>query len=244
MTRATFGEGLAALRSAQKPARGTAAYSRHVNRPAGRIVAAAVNTFEMTPNQVSVISALFSFAGIALLALADVTVPGGIAVAVLLAVGYVLDSVDGQLARLSGSGSVSGEWLDHTIDCFKTTSLNLAVLIGWYRSGWTDHDAWLLVPIGFTIVAVVTYFGLMLMPTLRPDRSAATAEPAAEHPLRKYLLLPTDYGFQCWIFVLWGVPAVFAWVYGAVFACCALLLAVALRKWWQELRAIDAEGHP
>ncbi|WP_313408289.1 CDP-alcohol phosphatidyltransferase family protein [Aeromicrobium sp.] len=240
MTRATFGEGLAALRSAQKPARGTAAYSRHVNRPAGRIVAAALNTVAMTPNQVSVVSALFSFAGIALLALAEVTVPTGIAVAVLLAVGYVLDSVDGQLARLSGSGSVSGEWLDHTIDCFKTTSLNLAVLIGWYRSGWTDDDAWLLVPIGFTIVAVVTYFGLMLMPTLRP--AAPAAEPAAEHPLRKYLLLPTDYGFQCWIFVLWGVTEVFAWVYAGVFACCALLLAVALRKWWRELRAIDAEG--
>lgn len=240
MTRATFGEGLAALRSAQKPARGTAAYSRHVNRPAGRIVAAAVNTFGMTPNQVSVVSALFSFTGIALLALADVTVPVGIAVAVLLAVGYVLDSVDGQLARLAGSGSVSGEWLDHTIDCFKTTSLNLAVLIGWYRSGWTDHDAWLLVPIGFTIVAVVTYFGLMLMPTLRPGQPATEA--TAEHRLRKYLLLPTDYGFQCWIFVLWGAPEVFAWVYAAVFVCCALLLAVALRKWWRELRAIDAEG--
>src|SRR5690606_9696814 len=111
----------------------------------------------------------------------------------------------------------------------------------WYRSGWTDHDAWLLVPIGFTIVAVVTYFGLMLMPTLRPPRPTA-AEPAAEHPLRKYLLLPTDYGFQCWIFLLWGAPELFAWVYAAVFASCALLLAVALRKWWHELRAIDAEG--
>ena len=237
-TRATFGEGLDALRAAQKPSRGTAAYSRHVNRPAGRIVAAAANTRGMTPNQVSVISAVFSFAGIALLALVRPSVGLGIAIAVLLAVGYVLDSVDGQLARLSGSGSLSGEWLDHTIDTVKTTTLHLAVLVSWYRFGWGEDDAWLLVPLGFTVVAVVTYFGILIMPTLRPRQPAV--EPAAEHPLRQFLLLPQDYGFQCWVFVLLGWREVFAWAWTAVFACCALLLLVALRKWWRELRALDA----
>lgn len=239
-TRATFGEGLEALRAAQKPSRGTAAYSRHVNRPAGRYVAAAANTRGMTPNQVSVVSALFSFSGIALLAIVRPSVGLGILVALLLAVGYVLDSVDGQLARLSGGGSVSGEWLDHTIDTVKTTTLHLAVLVSWYRFDWTEGDAWLLVPLGFTVVAVVTYFGILIMPTLRPRQPAA--QPGTEHPLRQFLLLPQDYGFQCWMFVLLGWTQVFAAVYTTVFACCAALLAVALRKWWRELRAIDAGG--
>jgi hypothetical protein len=84
----------------------------------------------------------------------------------------------------------------------------------------------------------VTYFGLILMPTLRPG--GVPADPAPEHPLRRYALLPTDYGFLCWVFALWGFEGVFAWVYTAVFACCALALAVALRKWWRELRALDA----
>ncbi len=241
MKRARFSEGLTALRSAQKPSRGTAAYSRNINRPAGRVVAAAVNTIGMTPNQASAISAVFSFSAIALIAFARPTVALGIAIAILLAVGYVLDSVDGQLARLSGSGSVSGEWLDHTIDCFKTTTLHLAVLISWYRFGWNDHEAWLLVPIGFTVVAVVTYFGLMLMPTLRPPKPADDT-PSTEHPLRQYAILPMDYGFQCWLFVLFGFPTVFGWAYTAVFACCALALVAALRKWWRELRVIDREA--
>lgn len=242
MTRATFAEGLTALRSAQKPSRGTAAYSRNINRPAGRVVAAAVNTIGMTPNQASTISAICSFTAIALIAVAKPTVMGGIVIAILLAGGYVLDSVDGQLARLSGSGSVSGEWLDHTIDCFKTTTLHLAVLISWYRFAWNEHDAWLLVPIGFTVVAVVTYFGLMLMPTLRRPTPHVETVPTAEHPLRQYALLPMDYGVHCWLFVLLGFPTIFGWVYTAVFVCCALALAAALRKWWRELRVIDQEA--
>ena len=48
---------LDALQRAQKPARGTAAYSRLVNRPLGRRVAAAAATTGMTPNVATVISA-------------------------------------------------------------------------------------------------------------------------------------------------------------------------------------------
>ena len=63
---------------------------------------------------------------------------------VLLASGYVMDSVDGQLARLRGSGSLSGEYLDHTVDCVKTATLHLAVLISWYRfaTSTTAHGCW------------------------------------------------------------------------------------------------------
>ena len=54
----TVKEALDALRRAQKPAKGTAAYSRHVNRPLGRQVAAVVSTVGMTPNQVTLIGAI------------------------------------------------------------------------------------------------------------------------------------------------------------------------------------------
>ena len=243
MSRMTFAEGLRALQSAQKPNRGTAAYSRRINRPAGRIVSAAVNTFSMTPNQATAISATMSATAIALIALVEPTIISGIAIAALLAGGYVMDSVDGQLARLRGQGSKAGEWLDHTVDSFKTASLHLAVLISWFRWPAHDDDRWLLVPLGFTIVAVVTFFGLMLMPTLRPKSAAAPTPESPENPLRHFALLPTDSGFQCWLFVLLGWPLVFSWVYTAVFACCVLALAAAMRKWWRELRALDAQAH-
>ncbi|GAA3533727.1 CDP-alcohol phosphatidyltransferase [Aeromicrobium flavum] len=240
-TRIDFRTGLHALRSAQKPARGTAAYSRHVNRPAGRLVAAWMNSLGLTPNQATVVSALLSGAGIAVLALVDPTWWSGVLVAVLLAAGYVMDSVDGQLARLRGGGSKAGEWLDHTIDCFKTLGLHLAVAVCWFRFFDLPSDGWLLVPLGFTLVAAATYFGLILMPTLRPP--AAPVDPAslpAEHPVRRFLILPTDYGLQCWVFVLLGWEAGFRVAWTLVLAACAAMLALALVKWWRELRALDS----
>lgn len=233
---------LEALTQAQKPSLNTAAYSRLVNRPAGRVVAAAAHTVGASPNQVTAVSATLSAAGLAVLALVEPRWWTGILVAVLLAAGYVLDSSDGQLARLRGGGSRSGEWLDHTIDCFKTASLHLAVLVSWYRFG-PVTDGWLLVPLGFEVVAVVTYFGLILMPTLRRQSEVELVETRLaavhENPLRKWALLPMDYGAQCWMFVMLGFGAVFSWIYALVFVCNAAALAIALRKWWRELRALD-----
>lgn len=233
-----FVENLAALRRAQKPSRGTAAYSRLVNRPAGRIVAAGAHAIGLTPNQATAISAVLSGSGIALIAVVEPSWWLGIIIAMLLAAGYVWDSVDGQLARLRGGGSVAGEWLDHTIDCFKTLSLHLAVLISWYRFSDSEDDRWLLVPVAFTIIAAATYFGLILMPTLRPPAPPVTDLPP-EKPWRTFALLPVDYGLHCWVFVLSGWWWGFATIWTVLMVLCALALAAALRKWWRELRMID-----
>ena len=248
----SFRVNLQALRAAQKPSRGTAAYGRYVNRPAGRVVAAAAHTVGLTPDGATAISASLSGAGIVLLATVEPSVPMAVGVALLLASGYVMDSVDGQLARLRGRGSVRGEWLDHTVDCFKTSSLHLAVAISWFRFPPTHDRALLLVPLGFSVVQAVTYFGLILMPFLRersrgaaspaPSSSTSGAEPPPENPLRKWLILPTDYGFLCWVFVLLAWPHTFTVVYSVLFALSAAMLALALLKWWRELTALDALG--
>ena len=161
--------------------------------------------------------------------------------AVLLAAGYVMDSVDGQLARLRGGGSVRGEWLDHTIDAFKESTIHLAVAISWFRYPPADDSAWLLVPLGFSVVQAVTYFGIILLPFLRAANTSDSAPPAVrhEHPLRKWLILPTDYGFMCWTFVLIAAPTLFLGVYTALFVLSAAMLALALRKWSNELDTID-----
>lgn len=199
-----------------------------------------MNARGLTPNQATAVSAAMSATGIALVAAVRPTVWLGVLVAVLLAAGYVMDSVDGQLARLRGGGSKSGEWLDHTVDCFKSLTLHLAVLVSWYRFADLPTPEWLLVPIGFTVVAGATYFGLILMPTLRPQRGPATVD-GPEHPLRQFLILPTDYGFVCWVFVLFGFPDVFRLVWTLLFVAAAAMLALAMTKWWRELRALDAE---
>lgn len=58
------------LRGAQKTAKGVSLYSRYVNRPAGRVLAAAAFRVGLTPNQVTLVSAVFTFASLAALALA------------------------------------------------------------------------------------------------------------------------------------------------------------------------------
>src|SRR5690606_10351774 len=98
------------LRSNQKPPRSTSAYTIWINRPAGRALAALLSSTRATPNQVSITSAILSFAGLAAIWLLGPTLPAVVTGASACAVAYVLDSADGQLARLTGTGSSRGEW--------------------------------------------------------------------------------------------------------------------------------------
>ena len=235
-------EALRRLGAAQKGhARGAPAYSVYVNRRIGRVLAATAYVWGWTPNGVTAVSALFTFTAIALLCLAPASIGLGLAVAVLLALGYAWDSADGQLARLRGGGSVAGEWLDHFVDALKIASLHLAVAIGLFR--FTDIDpVWLLVPLGFSVVNVVTFFGMLLNDLLKGKADiASTHTRGGGTALRSLLLVPTDYGLLCLVFILWGMPSAFLVVYGLLGVLCAAFLALAAAKWFREMRAIDAD---
>src|SRR5690348_14894922 len=120
----SFREALTRLRSAQKPGAGAPPYSRWINRRLGRILAAAAYRARATPDAVTVLSAVFTFSGLSLVALVAPVPWLGFAVTALLVLGYALDAADGQLARLLGGGSRSGEWLDHMVDVTKTCVLH------------------------------------------------------------------------------------------------------------------------
>lgn len=236
-------DALRRLGAAQKGhARGAPAYSVYINRRIGRVLAATAYVWGWTPNQVTLVSAVFTFTGIALLCLVPISIWLGVVVAVLLALGYAWDSADGQLARLRGGGSVAGEWLDHFVDAVKIASLHLAVLIGLFRFS-TIATPWLLVPLGFSVVGVVTFFGMLLNDLLKGKQGvASTHARGGGTALRSLMLVPTDYGLLCWVFVLWGVPAVFLAFYGLLFVLCAGFLLLAAIKWFREMRALDAEA--
>ncbi len=93
----------------QKTAKGAPPYSRFVNRPLGRVLAAAASITSASPNQITMTSAACSAAGIALIATVDPSALSALVVVGLLILGYGLDSADGQLARLRGGGSPGGE---------------------------------------------------------------------------------------------------------------------------------------
>jgi len=232
----TIRENLRALAGAQKgAARSAPAYSRFVNRQIGRAFAAVALRLGLAPNQVTALSALATFAGIALVALVPPSVGVAIAVAVLLVVGYALDSADGQVARVTRTGSAAGEWLDHMVDATKISTMPLAVAIGIYR--FTDLPrVWLLVPLANAVIGAVLFFGMILTEQMRRQHGvASTAAPGAAGSLRSLLVLPTDYGVLCLAFLLWGSPPVFVVVYAVITAATGGFLALAARKWFGEI---------
>ncbi len=234
----TYRETVRRLGQAQKSGKGGQAYSVYVNRKLGRLAAAAAHLAGWSPNAVTVISAGFSFAGVAVIALVGGW--GAAAAAPLLALGYALDAADGQLARLRGGGSLAGEWLDHMIDSVKITAVHLAVLVHLYR--FTDLGTqWLLVPLGFTIVSVALFFAQLLNEQLRRNRGpgAPAASVGSASSLLLFLKLPHDYGILCWMLLLLGSPHAMIRVYTFLFAFNAAYLALALVKWFREMRALE-----
>jgi phosphatidylglycerophosphate synthase len=203
------------------------------------VLAALAHTIGLTPNQVTLVSAVFTFTGIVLLATVPPSIGLGIAVWLLLAIGYAWDSADGQVARLRGGGSAAGEWLDHVIDSAKIVSLPLAVAIGWYRFLDLPSDAWLLVPLGFAVIGTVMFFGMILNDLLRARQGVPQAADAGGSSLLRSLLgLPTDYGVLCLAFVLWGLPAAFVVVYSLLAVAAALHLGAALPVWFRRMKRL------
>lgn len=229
------------MAAAQKTAaRGAPAYSRYVNRRLGRLLAAAAWRFGLSPNAVTAVSAVFTFTGIALLVLFPPSAALGIGVALCLVTGYALDSADGQVARMQGTGSPAGEWLDHMVDAVKTSVLPLALAVGLYRFGAVEHW-WLLVPLGAAVVSAVLFFSMILTEQLRRQAGRVSIAPPGRSWIRSVLVVPMDYGVLCLSFAVYGITPLFLTVYTLIFAATAAFLVLASIKWFRELSSAPVE---
>ncbi|GIG38663.1 CDP-alcohol phosphatidyltransferase family protein [Cellulomonas phragmiteti] len=237
----TFRQTLGRLASAQKgAARSAPAYSRFVNRRIGRVLAAWAYRRGLSPNAVTGISALCTFSAVALLALVAPSTLVGVVVSVLLVLGYAFDSADGQVARLTGTGSAAGEWLDHMVDATKIVTLPIALGIGMYRFDVVEDDLWLLVPLLHVVAGSVYFFGMILTEQMRRAAGVvSTAATGGRAPwLRSVLGIPTDYGTTCLVFVLLGVPTVFLVGYAAIVAATVVVALAAAVSWYGQLRRL------
>lgn len=246
--RATYRETLGRMGAAQKPGRGAPPYSRWINRRLGRYLAAWAFGVRLTPDQVTLISALMTFSGLALVIFVAPAWWLGICVTALLLLGYALDSADGQLARLRGGGSKAGEWLDHVVDATKIGVLHSAVLISFYRF---EHirSPLLLIPLVFMTAAFVFFFGMILTDQLRraaaAERGDVYAKPSGPGGgFQTLVAAPTDYGLLCLSFFLLGAPLVFGLAYALLAAAQTLVTAGVLVRWWLQLRALDRSRTP
>ncbi|SHI73006.1 CDP-alcohol phosphatidyltransferase [Rubritalea squalenifaciens DSM 18772] len=84
----------------------------------------------LSPNVVTLVSALCVLVAVCILGYTGLgTLWASVVVFVLMAVGYVLDCADGQLARATQQCSKLGAWLDHLVDAGKIFLVNFC--IGW-----------------------------------------------------------------------------------------------------------------
>jgi phosphatidylglycerophosphate synthase len=230
----------AELAGAQKPPFGTPAYSRFVNRPFGRALAAIASSAGLTPNHVSMLSAACSFSAIGVLASVSPSPAVALTVAALLILGYSLDSADGQVARLLGLRSRFGEWLDHMIDCVKMSALHLAVLVQLIR--FSDAPLWMIsIPMIYLVADNTSFFGMILVDQLR--RAAGDTSTKASGSLsvvRALAILPSDYGALCLVFLALPATGLFLGLYGAFCLGAILLLGAALWRWGKQLKALDS----
>lgn len=240
---AGYRESLTRLRAAQKSGSGAPLYSLVVNRPLGRVLAAAAHQGGLTPNQVTGLSALFTFTGIGAIALGPATVATGVGVAALLVLGYALDAADGQLARLRGGGSTVGEWLDHLVDSIKVVVLHLVVAVCLFRS--FDLDArWLLVPLAFAAASSVHFFGMVLVDLLaRVQHSAhglAMPKRESRNSMMSIAKVPTDYGVLCLSFALLGWHSAFLIVYSLLALAMVGYTVLVIGKWRRDVEKLDS----
>ncbi len=199
------------------------------------------------PNQVTMLSAACSAAGIAVIAIVDPSPVSAVVSVALLVIGYGLDSADGQLARLTGTGSKAGEWLDHTVDATKIVSLHLALLISLYRFGDLDSEAWLLLPMAFAVTSSVLFFSWILRDLLLAGTEFSTNrrdDGRSSSVVASLSRVLEDYGVL--MFVLLALPAtgVFLALYTTLFAWSAFMFVVAIPKRFRTIAANAPEGGP
>jgi phosphatidylglycerophosphate synthase len=116
-------------------------WNRFVARPAAAVALVPLQASRVTPNQITFASLVVFAAGAAVMLL----VPGwaGLLIAVgVIELSYVLDCVDGQLARLRGTSTPVGAHLDFLMDELKAFLLVAAVGVRlWQVHG---EERWLL----------------------------------------------------------------------------------------------------
>ncbi|WP_104104447.1 CDP-alcohol phosphatidyltransferase family protein [Arthrobacter sp. 08Y14] len=254
-TRVSFRDSFNQLKQAQKTRKGVPLYLLYINRPAGRTVAAALRNTRLTPNHVTAAGAVLTYGSLLWLAFGATANLSSALVGLLLAAGYVLDSADGQLARLQGSSSAFGEWLDHALDNGRITVMHVAAFCFLARN--TDYDHILLAAACglFLLASSCIFFGGALIDQLRKSRRAALASDAGQSGtaavrpdndrannrrmlVRSAVTLPVDYGVTCLAFLLLPWPRVFLAAYLVLAAAHVLMAAAFLPKWRSELLAL------
>ncbi len=147
--------------------------------PARRLAGALCPT-AVRPNALTLASATFVLTAAATVGFAPPALAARIAAALALAVALVLDTADGHLARLQGTATEFGRWLDANLDELGDMALHAAV--AWAAYTRDGHAAWLVLGMVYGMGKYLFAFGV--------ESWAAGGDPPAEGPRGRPLARP------------------------------------------------------
>jgi phosphatidylglycerophosphate synthase len=164
-------------------------WTEWVSRPPAAVLVWMLKGTAVTPNQVSFAAIFIAAAGAAMLILWR-SWEGLIAAGVTLQVAYVVDCVDGQLARLTGRTSPIGALLDFMLDEIKAfLVIGASAVRLWLTSG--GQESFLLIGLGGLTAAAI---GITLTSfTRRAEYREATGAPPVAPSTERSDFLPRSF---------------------------------------------------
>ena len=156
---------------------------------AARIILPLANRTKVTPNQVSITS--FAVGLLAAAAFWQGDHPALVVGALLYHISFVLDCVDGKIARLKGTGSVFGMWLDYSFDRYRVLACTGALMYGQYQRSGEVYFIWLAVLV--TFLDMLRYMDALQVYKLRLEmgrRLRGAAHPRSRRA--KHYQVPAD----------------------------------------------------
>lgn len=226
------------LKASQKKGAGTPAYTRFVNRFLGRVIASCLAGSNISPNAVSIISALFTYSAFILfLIIPSISFLHSLVLVMFLFFGYALDSADGQLARLQKKQSKQGEWLDHTLDAFKIPlSHAVAIFYIYTHAGLTTKTLLIFYLLIISLASANFLSGILKSKLIDKKANVNNSNSEKASIVRSFITLPLDYGTFIILFIFTFNVKLFTHIYyiwGIIFILYSILL---LLKSWNELR--------
>ncbi len=144
----------------RKPIENDGVVAYFLGRPVSRVISRVLVHTPLTPNHVTLLSLLSALAGAALLSFSLV---GG---AALYWFSFVLDCVDGELARLRFQGSRAGQWLDTVADDLATVAFSTGLGILVYKQMPAAGIAGLALAAAYALSTIPVYLTLAKMPVI------------------------------------------------------------------------------
>jgi phosphatidylglycerophosphate synthase len=113
-----------------------------------RLLAHSLRHTLVRPNAITLASAGALFTAAVVVAAGHASLAARLMTACLLALALILDTADGHLARLQGTASAFGRWLDVVLD--ETGDVALHAAVAWAVYARTAHPVWLLAGMFYT----------------------------------------------------------------------------------------------